>query len=531
MGSKAGSARYAFGRFVLDLGRGVLLEDGAERALRPKSFTLLRHMVENADRLIDRDEIMQAVWPGTFVTDDSITQCLGEIRRALGDVRQVTLRTIPRRGYLFAGPVSPSERADRDKPAAAADPEEPPIAMPLPPTGRPIIIVLPFENIGGDPEQGYFSDGLTADLVTDLTRFQELHIASPPRQGYSTGPSGLTAADVTLPGSPGFTITGAVRRAGGRLRITVRLTDAHSNVNLWAERFDRPLEDLFDVQEDLTNRIAALVDGQVGREGLRRLRRRPPANLDAYDLYLQGRELHGLATEACSQVARQLFDRAIAADPDYAPAYAYQAYTVQRGFTFGWGEPRGRAALDLALGFASRAVALEPESSLCMIRQALVLALLGRHDDAVEVAGAAARANPCDAACRASYGEVLSMAGSHEAGVTELRIAMALDPFHPPFWWGTIGRAMVLAGQQEAALGELRRCMARAPDYRPCYSSLVVACIETGRHEEAQAAAHEVLRLRPGFVVSDYDGVFGFRNESDTARFLHAFRAAGMPER
>jgi tetratricopeptide (TPR) repeat protein len=288
---------------------------------------------------------------------------------------------------------------------------------------------------------------------------------------------------------------------------------------------------LFAVQEDLTNRIAALVDGQVGREGLRRLRRRPPANLDAYDLYLQGRELHGLATEAATLMARQIFDRAIIADPGYAPAYAYQAYTVQRGFTFGWGEPRGRAALDVALGFANRAVALEPESSLCMIRQALVLALLGRHDEAVEIADAAAKANPCDAACRAGYGMVLTMAGSHADAVGELRIALSLDPFHPPFWWGTIGRAMVLAGQPEEALVELRRCMARAPDYRPCYSSLVVACVETGRLDEARAAAREILRLRAGFVISNYDGVFGFRNDSDTIRFLRAFRVAGLAER
>ncbi len=188
-----------------------------------------------------------------------------------------------------------------------------------------------------------------------------------------------------------------MRRVGGRLRITVRLTDAHSNVNLWAERFDRPLEDLFDVQEDLSNRIAALVNGQVGREGLRRVRRRPPGNLDAYDLYLQGLELHGLATEADTLMARQMFDRAIAADPGYAPAYAYQAYTVQRGFTFGWGEPRGRAALDAARVFANRGVALEPDSSLCMIRLALVLALSGSHDEAVEIAGTAVKVNPCDA--------------------------------------------------------------------------------------------------------------------------------------
>ena len=285
------------------------------------------------------------------------------------------------------------------------------------------------------------------------------------------------------------------------------------------------------MQEDLTNQIAAYVDNQVGRESLRRVRRRPPANLDAYDLYLQGRELHGLTTEADTRVARQMFDRAITADPAYAPAYAYQAYTVQRGFTLGWGEPRGRAALDLALSLSSHAVALEPESSLCMMRLANVLALLGRHEEAVETASRGVRANPCDAATRLAYGEVLSMAGSHAAAVVELRLALALSQFHPPFWWGTLGRALVLSGQPNEALVELRRCAARAPDYRPCHSSMVVACVETGRLEEAHTAMREVLRLRPGWVVRDYDGVFGFRKEADIDRFLAAFCAAGMPER
>ena len=123
------------------------------------------------------------------------------------------------------------------------------------------------------------------------------------------------------------------------------------------------------------------------------------------------------------------------------------------------------------------------------------------------------------------------MAGSHAAAAVELRLALALNPFHPPFWWGTLGRALVLSGQPNEALVELRRCAARAPDYRPCHSSMVVVCVETGRLEEARTAMREVLRLRPGWVVRDYDGVFGFRKEADIDRFLTAFRAAGMPER
>jgi TolB-like protein len=527
MDSDVPPAVYRFDRFVLDLRRGVLLSDGAERALRPKSFALLRHLVENAERLIGRDEIMQAVWPDLFVTEDSITQCIREIRRALGDEAQGVLRTLPRRGYRLAVPVS---RADADRVDGSATTSTVPQMVAAPPTDRPMVIVLPFENIGGDPEQGYFADGLTADLVTDLTRFQDLQIVSPPRHGYGLPFPGLGGPTDDLSASSRYVFSGSVRRTGGRIRVTVQLANAQIGHSLWAERFDRPLEDLFSVQEDLTNRIAASVDGQVGREGLRRARRRPPANLDAYDLYLQGRELHGRTTEADTLLARQLFDRAITADPGYAPAYAYQAYTVLRGFTLGWGEPRGYAALGPAFSLATRGVALEPGSSLCMMRLAFVLSLLGRGDEAVETAIKGVQANPCDASSRAAYGETLSMAGAYEAGVAELRLALSLNPFHPPFWWGTLGRALVLAGHPHDALVELRRCAARAQDYRPCHSSMVVACVETGQLEAARAAMREVLRLRPGWVVRNYDGVFGFDNESDTMRFLTAFRAAGMPE-
>jgi TolB-like protein/Flp pilus assembly protein TadD len=518
MDSQVLPAVYGFGRFVLDLRRGALFADGTEYALRPKSFALLVHLVQNAERLISRDEIMQAVWPDLFVTEDSITQCIREIRRALDDEAQGMLRTLPRRGYRLIVPVS---RLDASGPGASPVTE----AAPPPPTDRPMVIVLPFENIGGDPEQGYFADGLTADLVTDLTRFQDMHIVSPPRLVQPA----VQRQD--LPAAARYTFSGSVRRAGGRIRVTVQLGDAQTGHSLWAERFDRPLDDLFAVQEDLTNRIAAAVDGQVGREGLRRARRRPPANLDAYDLYLQGRDLHGHATEADTLLARQMFDRAIAADPGYAPAYAYQAYTVLRGFTLGWGKPRGRAALVPALRLATRAVELEPESSLCMMRLAFVLSLLGRGEEAIEIARKGVQANPCDAASRAGYGETLSMAGFHEPGVAALRLALSLNPYHPPFLWGTLGRALVLAGHPHEALVELRRCAERAPDYRPCYSSMVVAYVETGQLDEARSAMREILRLRPGWVVQDYDGVFGFHNEADTARFLAAFRAAGMPER
>jgi TolB-like protein/Flp pilus assembly protein TadD len=513
---------YQFDRFRLDLVRGVLSTmDGVELALRPKCFAMLRHLVERAGRLVDRNEIMQMVWPGIFVTDDNIAQCVKEIRRVLGDGDQRILRTVPRRGFLLAVPISNTNLATAEAPLAA-------LTVPPPPPGRTPLVVLPFDGMGDDPDEGYFAQGLTADLVTDLTKFQELYILSPPGRLDKLSRS-KPMWDEALPAGHYF-FKGNVRRAGGRIRVTAQLREAQQGASLWAERFDRPIDDLFAVQEELANLIAARLDSQVGRERLRQARRRSPASLDAYDLFLQGRELHARTTEAATLAARRVFDKAIAADPSYAPAYAYQAYTVQRGFTLGWGEPQGKAALNPALGLANRAVELEPDSPLCLMRLAFVLSLLSRDDEALATGAAGVQTNPCDPVARATYGEVLSRAGLHPEGVDELQLAISLDPFHPPFWRATLGRALLLAGHPEEALVELRKCVIRAADYRPCHSSMVVACVETGRLEGARAAMQEVLRLRPGWVIRDYDGVFGFRRQADTERFLAAFRIAGMPE-
>ena len=191
---------YRFDRFKLDLIRGALLgPDGAELPLRPKSFTLLRHMVGNAGRLVDRDELMAAVWPDVFVTDDSIAQCVRDIRRALGDDKQSVLRTIPRRGYLFAAEVVGDALTPPARPIPA--PLDPPVALPVPMANRPMMVVLPFENIGGEPDQAYLANGVTADLVTDLTQFEDLHVISPPSYARHSLISGTTAEGWTIPGT------------------------------------------------------------------------------------------------------------------------------------------------------------------------------------------------------------------------------------------------------------------------------------------------------------------------------------------
>lgn len=513
MGLDNQGAALCFGGFTLDLTRGLLLAaDGSEVPLRPKSFALLRHLAENAGRLVDRDTLMQAVWPGVIVTEDSITQCVKEVRRALGDDEQRLLRTLPRRGYLFA--------AEPPRGPAPAGSDVAP-----PPPNRPMVVVLPLENIGGDPEQGYFADGLTTDLATDLARFQTLRVVTPGRRGFRPDEQ-----QGTLVGTV-YLVGGSVRRAGGRIRVTAQLQEATGGVHLWAERFDRPLDDLFAVQEELAEHLAARLVSQVDQEGLRTARRRPPQSLTAYDLCLRGRELFHRTTEADTLLAREMFDRAMEADPEYAPAYAWQAFVVQRGMTHLWGEPRGREAVAPALTLAQRAVEIEPDSPLCVTRLAFVLLLCGRYDEAVETARRALRLNPNSFWGRLGYGEALGHAGEDlDAGVREVRLAIGLDPFHPPGARFVLGKVLLLAGRLGEALAELRWCAERLPDYGPCWQHLVVAAVETGHMDEARASVREVLRLSPHLTTLTIGQLWFYRHSDVVERFRAAFRAAGLPE-
>jgi TolB-like protein len=519
-------AIYRFDCFTLDLVRGTLFAaDGSELTLRPKSFAMLRHMVMHAGRLMDRDELMQAVWPGVFVTDDSIAQCVRDIRRALGDQTQRVLRTVPRRGYLLdvsatATCVTPGE-AIMPSPVTTASDAVPP--LPMPGTNRPVLMVLPFETIGEDPGQSCLADGIADDLVTDLTHFHDLCVVKG-RASPAAETSGFP-----VPETVAYVFTGSLRRSGGRIRVTVRLNDARSGVNIWAERFDRPLAELSALQEELVEHLPNYLVTQIELDAIRRARRRT-ASVDAYELCLQGRELHTRATEADTLRARELFARAIELDPNYAKAYAWQAYTVQRGFTHLWGEPRGRAAAVEALALAQRSVELDPDSSFCLGRLAFVLLLNQAWDQALATARAGVRANPSAAGSRYFYGAALTHAGDPIEAEREIRLALLLDPFHPLGWRASLGRALWVDGRPEEALAELRFCATQMPGYTPCLHTLATAATEAGEIEEARAAVRGLLRMNPGLTVRSAADCLFFRDPALTERFRAGFRAGGMPE-
>src|SRR5258707_790429 len=278
---------FRFEGYTLDIARSSLRTADRAVELRPKSFEVLRYLLENADRIVTKEELMKAIWPHVIVTDQVLTHCVSEVRQAIGDGDQAIIKTIPRRGYRFAAPVL------RIAANAAAAPQPPPPAIearPSPDSGprsqssldRPSVAVLPFANLSGDTRQDYFSDGISEDITTELSRFSELVVIARNSAFQYKG----KAVDIRQVGrelGARYVLEGSVRRSGDRIRITAELIDAVTGAHRWAKRYDRELVDVFAVQDEVARAIVAILAAHVNRAEIERTLLKPPAAWEAYE--------------------------------------------------------------------------------------------------------------------------------------------------------------------------------------------------------------------------------------------------------
>jgi adenylate cyclase len=396
-----------------------------------------------------------------------------------------------------------------------------------PPPDRPAIAVLPFENPGGDPGQAYFADGITEDIITGLSRFRGLLVIARGSSFVFRG-GAADAADAAEIGrrlGAGFLLEGSVRRAVERVRITAWLTDAATGARLWAERYDRTLEDIFAVQDEVAATIAATLAGRVQAAGLERARRKPTADLAAYDCVLRGMEhLAGYGEEANAR-ARAMFERAVGLDPGYALAKAFLALTIyveefnDRGRTEGPG-------LERALALASEAVALDGEDCRCHRVLAQVLLALRRFGPADHHSERALALNPNDAHTAADRAYVLIYLGRPGEAVTRVRQAMRLNPLHPLWYWTMLARALHFSGEHEEAIGAYERYPTPGA---PTFVYLAACHARVGRADEARHFVTKALAARPDFSSSAWVAALPFRREEDRGRLLEELRAAGLP--
>ena len=395
---------------------------------------------------------------------------------------------------------------------------------------RPAVAVMPFENMGGDPDQEFFADGLTEDIVTMLSLWRSFPVIA----RNSTAAYKGTSTDIRTVGKElgaRYVIEGSVRRAGERVRVTAQLIDANSGRQVWTERFDRRMDDIFDLQDELTQRIAATVVPELEQEEHKRAVLKPPHNLDAWEFYLRGvAALHDPAGSGTAE-AREMFAQALERDPDYARAHAWTALSHILDVVLGQSESQERSIESLVAG-ARRAVKLDRADSMSQLM--LGIAYTWTDEDALSIAAAerSIELNPSNASAHGHLGTMLDVVGRHDEGIASLEHCIRLSPKEPlgaHVHMTFLARAHLAAGRYDDAIEWGQKALAQHAPYPPATYIIAIALAHLGRQAEAQEALEQCEREQPGFVEQRRQWQ-PYRDPSKNEHILDGLRIAELPD-
>jgi TolB-like protein/class 3 adenylate cyclase len=391
----------------------------------------------------------------------------------------------------------------------------------------PSIAVLPFQNLGGDSKDDYFIDGITNDIITDLSRFSNLFVIAS-NSVFKYKGKAVDIKDVGRDLGVRYVLEGSIQKVGNSMRLNAQLIDATTNHHLWANRYDREMDDIFAVQDELTESIVAALQVTLTEVEQSRTARQYTNSLEAYDLFLRGRSyLRG--SKQTHLKAQGLFDQAIAVDPDFAAAYAEKSLTYFPGFIMPMS--RDPSVVEDALLAAERAVDLDPTLPLGQARLAWALFANRRHEEAIAAGKRAVALGPSDAESHAQLGNVLNWAGQAEEAIPHLERAMRLNPHYPFYYLFYLGHSHYLLGNREQAIQLMEQVVTRAPYFLPVRRHLAVLYEEVGRSEDAKAQTMEVLRIFPGASIEDERARCFYRWEPALMeRFFDGLRKSDMPE-
>jgi len=431
---------FCFSDHTLDTNRRELRRGRDSIPVEPQVFDLLTYLVRNRNRLVTKDDLLGAVWGGRTVSESTLTSRINAARKAVGDngVEQKLIRTIARKGFRFVGAVQAHAGEDRlpsprpapgptpGGPAANGANAEPRPALPLP--DRPAIAVMPFANMSDDPEQDYFSDGISEDIVTALSRLRWFFVIAR-NSSFAYKDKSVPIRQIGEELGVGYLVEGSVRKSGDRVRITAQLSNAATGGQLWAERYDRGLADVFAVQDEITEAIVAAIEPQIFVAENFRARRKPPESLDAWGLVMRGMSHFWRMTREDNVAAQKLLEKAIAIDPNYAQALAVLACSHVFATHMGW-EDR-TISVPAAERAAMAAIRAGGGDAWAHLALAGVHVFSGRLEDGLAAFERALSLNPNFAPAQAYYGHMLAWLGRWEEGVVAARRALRLGPRDP----------------------------------------------------------------------------------------------------
>jgi adenylate cyclase len=401
-------------------------------------------------------------------------------------------------------------------PKMSAKPESP---------DKPSIAVLPFNNVSADPEQNYFAEGISEDITTELSRFHSIFVISR-NTSFAYRGDAINIQQIGQELGAEYIAEGSVRKAGNRVRVTAQLIAAATGHHVWAERYDRNLDDIFSIQDEITEIIVSTLVGRIEAAGIERAKRKNTANMVAYDYLLKGLDFHksGWNTKEAAVKAVEMFTKAVELDPGFARAHAWLACASTA--TVLWGGDPSREQVDECMARVQKALSLdENESEAHRILGAIYLYRDRNFERAEHHITKAVTLNPNDASTAAKAAELFSYTGRSQEAVASVKRAMKLNPRHPDWYWQELGLALYVGGQYTEAIDAFNR-IANLVEFD--YAYLAACRVALGEVEHAKSHVADLLRMRPRASIRYYEKAQPYKNDADLKRFLDTLREAGL---
>ena len=520
--------RYLFEEYTFDTDRRELHRGTDMVPVAPQVFDLLDYLIRNRDRVVSRDELIDAIWNGRSVSDAALTTRLNVARGAIGDSgdEQRLIKTLLRKGFRFVGPVqeigTPIQTATSEN---AVAPPRPTLALP----DKPSIAVLPFQNLSGDPGQEYLADGMTEDITTLLSQTRDfLVIARGSTLAYKTKTADMD--DIGRQLGVRYILEGSVRKAGNKIRVTAQLVEARTAIRVWADHFDRELVDLFAVQDDVTSGIVGALHPQLLSAEAQSYRRQPPNSLDAWGLAVRGMVALTSLTKENLDSAADLASRAIDIAPDFGLAYGLRAFALgYRAYTqWGrdWYQDAKQASADI-----NRTLGLQGDDPTALFLVGGASHFMARHRASVGLLERAIQLNPNLAMAHCLLAISYASIDRPADGLAHIETALRLSPRDPMTYLFFAGQALCrfVSGDFLGAVSSAERGIGINPGSTDSHLYMAAALAELDQIERARKQIKQGLRFVPSMSLLVIGRAVEGGN-SGWVRYHAALRKAGLPD-
>ncbi|QIB64261.1 winged helix-turn-helix domain-containing tetratricopeptide repeat protein [Kineobactrum salinum] len=519
--------RYQFHDFRLDTGAFELSRNGVRLNVEPQVIELLTLLVENRHRLVGKEELYQTIWAGKVVSEAALSSRIKTLRRVLGDSgrEQTIIRTVHGKGFRFVAAATAGEAAGPVAPPAAVKPGS------ERPRSRPSVIVIPFVNLSSDPQQEYFSDGISADIIMLLSKHRWLNVCA---RNTSFGYKGVSV-DMRQLGrdlNMDYAIEGSVQKVGERVRVTVQLVDIASGGNKWSEKFHRELDDLFSLQDEITTKVVARLEPEIGFAERRRVVQGGTSNLKAWDYFHLGVYHFFKFTAEDNLKAQAMLKKSSELDEHFGDAYAWWAYAVVLGMVY-WTTPPTEELLQEALDACSKALSFDSRNATYYTMRARVQLARKEYNSAIQDNQTAISLNPTFAAAYCGLGDSLAYEARYEESNECFERAIALSPNDPQAWafltYGAL--AFIFMGDYDRALDLTERALCFPNCQYWALAHRVVAFAYLDKETEMRDALDKLLGQEPQFSLEfAQEKLFYLNIEIQKLQYLKGLAMAGVPE-